>query len=290
MSKYYCLIAGLPSISPDDAKLTCSVADFKAELEPVLTEQDKQLMRWFYFKFDNRNILSLIKKKSDDHFDGRGNLSKTAVEELFFWLKEENTVPKNMNVPSYMPTFIREYLTRIEEEQPIDFQLLEDRLSVLYYEAAMKCGNEFLHAWFEMNLNMGNLLSVFSCRKYGLNKDHFIIGNNEVAEWLRKSGSRENQFGDTFDYMSELVQIVEEEEPIVREKRLDVLRWKWLEEQTFFKTFDIESVLTYMLQLEMIERWVALDKTLGDNTFRKLVAAMKQESALTLEEFKENNK
>ena len=290
MSKYYCLIAGLPSIAPDDAKLTSSVADFKAELEPLLSERDKGIMRWFYYKFDNRNILSYIKKTSDDNFDGRGNIPKEAINDLFYWMKEDNTVPKNITFPAYMSAFISSYLSRIEEEQPIDFQLLEDQLAALYHEEAMKCGNEFLSAWFELNLNMGNLLSAFSCKKYGLDREQFVIGSNEVAEQLRKSGARDYQFGDTFEYMSELIQIVDEQEPLVREKRLDLLRWKWIDEQTFFKTFDIESVLAYMLRLEMIERWVALDKTLGAKTFRQLVAAMKQESAATLEEFKENNK
>jgi hypothetical protein len=290
MSKYYCLIAGLPSISPDDAKLTYSVADFKAELEPVLSEQDKRIMRWFYFKFDNRNMMSFLKKKSDDQFDSRGNFSKTDIQDLFFWLKEENIVPKNIAVPDYIPKFIRAYYARLEEDQSVDFHLLEDQLSAFYDEEAMKCGNVFLSSWFEMNLNMGNLLASFSCRKYDLNKEQFIIGSNEVAEQLRQSSSREFHFGDLNEYMSELIQIVEEREPMYREKRLDSLRWKWLEEQTFFKVFDIESIITYMLRLEMIERWVALDKVRGEKTFRKLVSDMKQESAETLEEFKENNK
>jgi len=86
------------------------------------------------------------------------------------------------------------------------------------------------------------------------------------------------------------LQIVEIDDLMMREKRLDMLRWKWLDENTFFKTFDIESVIAYMLRLEMIERWVVLDKAGGEKTFRQLVSAMKQESVDTLEEFKEKNK
>jgi hypothetical protein len=75
-----------------------------------------------------------------------------------------------------------------------------------------------------------------------------------------------------------------------REKRLDALRWKWLEDETFYKVFDMESIIAYMLRLEMIERWIGLNKMRGKETFRKLVSDMKLESAETLEEFKENNK
>ena len=76
---------------------------------------------------------------------------------------------------------------------------------------------------------------------------------------------------------------------MLREKKIDLLKWNWLEENTFFKTFDIESVFAYLLKLEMIERWVTLDKDAGEKTFRSLVKGMKKGSVSALEEFKRNN-
>lgn len=290
MSKYYYLIAGLPHISPDDAKLTYSVADFKQELDPALSDADRRLMRWFYLKYDNRNLLTCLCKVSNEEFDDRGNFSADEIKALCDTLKSEDRIPAGMAVPDYLTTFIRAYYARLDEDETVDFYVLEDRLAALYYEAAMGCGNEFLSSWFEMNLNMGNILSVLNCRKYGLNREHYVVGSNEMAELLRFSNVRDFNFGNAADYLTELSQIVEEKDPMQREKRLDLLRWKWLDTHTFFKTFDFESVLAYMIRLEMIERWLKLDKTLGEKTFRRLVADMKRESAETLEEFKENNK
>jgi len=141
-----------------------------------------------------------------------------------------------------------------------------------------------------MNLNMGNILSVLNCRKYGLNKEHYLVGNNEMAELLRLSNIRDFNFGNATDYLTELSQIVEDKDSMSREKHLDLLRWKWLDTHTFFKTFDFESVVAYMLRLEMIERWLKLDKARGEKTFRQLVSELKRESVETLEEFKENYK
>ena len=290
MSKYYCLIAGLPSISPDDTKLNGSVYEFKNELELVLSTKDRKIMSWFYLKFDNRNILSYIRNTIEDRFDERGNFSKTDIKELYTLLKEEDRIPENSAAPAYLATFIRNYLERVEDDKSAEARLLEDQLAALYYEEAMKCGNKFLSSWFEMNLNIGNIMSVLNCRKYGLDKESYILGENEIAEMLRQSNTRDFNSGESTDYMSELLQIVEIDDLMMREKRLDMLRWKWLDENTFFKTFDIESVITYMLRLEMIERWVVLDKAGGEKTFRQLVSAMKQESVDTLEEFKEKNK
>ena len=290
MSKYYCLIAGLPSITLDDAKLTCPVPAFKTELDTILSDRDKLLVRRLFFKYDNHNLLSFLRKISGYKFDGRGNFSEEEIREICALLKEEDKAPENISVPAYFAKFVRRYYARLEETESIEFQLLEDYISTLYYNEAIECRNVFLSSWFELNLNIGNILTAQNCQKYGLDKSNYIIGKNEVSRQLRRSNARDFNIGKTFDYIDEVVQIAEDQDLIVREKRLDVLRWKWLDDNTFFKTFDIESVIAYMLRLEMIERWILLDKIRGEKTFRKLVSDMKRESSDTLEEFKKNNR
>lgn len=41
MSKYYYLVAGLPDLALDDSKLSYTVADFKTEFYPYLSDADK---------------------------------------------------------------------------------------------------------------------------------------------------------------------------------------------------------------------------------------------------------
>ncbi|MDR0575227.1 MAG: DUF2764 domain-containing protein [Tannerella sp.] len=290
MSKYYCLIAGLPSVTLDDVKLTCPVPAFKTELDTILSDQDKLLMRWLFFKYDNHNLLSFLRKRPGYKFDGRGEFSEEEIREICDLLKEEDKTPENISVPAYFAKFVRRYYARFEETESIEFQLLEDYISALYYSEAIECRNVFLSSWFEMNLNIGNILTAQNCQKYGLDKSSYIIGENEIARQLRQSSARDFNIGKTFDYVAEVVQIAEDQDLIMREKRLDVMRWKWLDDNTFFKTFDIESVIAYMLRLEMIERRILLDKIRGEKTFRKLVSDMKRESSNTLEEFKKNNR
>lgn len=290
MSKYYCLIAGLPAISLDDTKLTYSVMEFKTELESVLSDQDKKILRWYFLKYDNTNLLSYLRKISSRKFDERAVFSEEDLKEICNLLETEDKVPENVSVPAYFVEFIRKYYIRFEEAEVMEYQLLEDKLSSLYYNEAIECKNKFFASWFEMNLNIGNVMAALNCHRYGLDKEEYIIGKNEIAKQLRQSNARDFNIGNEFDYMSGLFQITEEPDFMMREKRLDVLRWNWLEENTFDKTFDIESVIAYLLRLEMIERWVLLDKVQGEKTFRQLVTDMKRESSESLEEFKENNK
>ena len=290
MSKYYCLIAGLPHVSLDDTKLISSVADFKQEVNSVLSDFDRHLINWFYLKYDNRNLLQYVRKDAKEDFDERGVFSMEEIAALCDLLKNEDRIPVDIQTPAYIVAFIREYFACLDAEESIDWNMMEDKLSALYFEAAIGCGNEFLSSWFEMNLNIRNILCALNCRKYGLSMERYIIGNNEIAVYLRHAGTRELYFGNETVYLTELTQIIEEKDTMEREKRLDLLRWKWLDAHSFYKTFDFEAVITHIICLEMLERWLQLDKVLGEKTFRKLVFEMKKESAVTLNEFKEKNK
>ena len=290
MSKYYCLIAGLPDITLDDTKLNYSVSEFKEELEPVLSGRDKLLVRWFFLKYDNANLL-LYLRKSLSEFDTKGVFSPEDVEDICEMVKDERKIPEKLFVPSYFAEIIREYYARFNEEASSAHHILwEDRLSSLYYNEAMTCKNDFLASWFELNLNIGNVMVAKNCRDHGLDKEVYIVGDNEVAKLLRQSGARDYGIDGSLDYITSLQQITEEKDLFIRERNLDVLRWNWLEENTMCKTFDIVSVISYLLRLEMIERWIGLSKIRGEETFRGLVLNMKRGSSESLEQFKENNK
>ena len=283
MSKYYYLVAGLPELTLEDSKLSYTVADFKTELYPALSEDDKKLIDLFYLKFDNANVLKLLKDK-DAAIDPRGNYSSEELVEYISQLKDGDEVSDSV-FPSYLSTFISEYFSLPAE----DGFLYEDRLAALYYAYAMESRNQFVSSWFGFNLTLNNILVALTARKFKLDIAPLIVGDTEVCEALRTSNARDFGLGDTVDYLPDLQRIAEEPDLMAREKKVDLLKWKWLDDNTFFKTFDIESVFAYLLKLEMIERWVTLDKVTGEKTFREIVGAMKHGSENALEEFKRNN-
>lgn len=287
MSKYYYLIAGLPNIALDDSKLPYTISEFRQELDGVLSWTDKKLIDLFFLKFDNKNLIAFAKNPDCDP-DPRGSITYDDFNDLRKALKDEEKPPKKQYIPSYFVEYLKLYLAAEgkDEKQAISW---EDRLATLYYAYAVKSRNKFVASWFELNLNINNMLTAITCRKYGLDKADYIIGDNDVAESIRTSNARDFGLGDMIDYLPELQRIAEEPDLMFREKKVDLLKWQWLDDQIFFKTFDIESVFAYLLKLEMIERWVTLDKATGEKTFRELVGAMKKGSENALEEFKRNN-
>lgn len=277
MSKYYYLVAGLPELTLEDSKLSYTVADFKTELYPALSDKDKKLIDLFYLKFDNANVLKLLKDK-DAAIDPRGVYSAEELAEYISLLKDGDEMPDSV-FPSYLSTFISEYFNTPAED---DF-LHEDRLAALYYAYAMKCKNKFVSSWFEFNLTMNNVLVALTARKFKLDVAPLIVGDTEVSEALRTSGARDFGLVGEVDVLEQLVKISETEELVEREKKIDQLRWNWMEEATFFDYFTIERLFVFLLQLEMIERWISLDKEKGSQLFRSIIATLKDEVQIPAE-------
>ena len=278
MSTYYCLVAGLPDISLDDGKLSYSVSDFKAELYPDLSAQDRKLIDLFYLKFDNTAILKLLKHK-DAVIEDKGNFSAEELLQLIEAVREGDTPDKKY--PSYLVNFVSQYLQLSQDE----LYRADDLLAALYYSYGMSSNNAFIASWFEFNLNLNNILAALAARKYKLEVSSVIVGATSICEQLRTSNARDFGLNETLEYFEALQRIADIEELVEREKKGDMLKWKWLEDESFFHYFTIERIFVFLMQLEMIERWISLDKEKGNELFRKMIQDLKNEVQIP-EEFR----
>lgn len=278
MSTYYCLVAGLPDISLDDGKLSYSVSDFKAELYPDLSAQDRKLIDLFYLKFDNTAILKLLKNK-DAVIEDKGNFSAEELLQLIEAVREGDTPDKKY--PSYLVNFVSQYLQLSQDE----LYRADDLLAALYYSYGMSSNNAFIASWFEFNLNLNNILAALAARKYKLEVSSVIVGATSICEQLRTSNARDFELNETLEYFEALQRIADIEELVEREKKVDMLKWKWLEDESFFHYFTIERIFVFLMQLEMIERWISLDKEKGNELFRKMIQDLKNEVQIP-EEFR----
>ena len=116
-----------------------------------------------------------------------------------------------------------------------------------------------------------------AARKYKLEVAKVPVGDNSVSEALRSSNARDFGLADDLEYFEQLVRINDTVDLVDREKKIDLLKWNWMEDQTFFNYFTIEKIFVFLMKLEMIERWVALDKEKGNELFRKLIDQLKDE-------------
>jgi hypothetical protein len=102
-----------------------------------------------------------------------------------------------------------------------------------------------------------------------------VLGNNAVSIFIKTSKQRDFGLSAIIEDMDIFQRIADESDLFEREKKIDSLKWKWLEDKTFFKYFSIEILFSYLAKLEIIERWISLDPIEGEKVFRTLINDLK---------------
>lgn len=276
MGSYYYLISGLADISLDDSKAALSVDQFRAEVFDSLSAADRKLMDLLLLENDCRNLLSAVTAISAREYEGL--FSAEQLEELIVSVKQQDKCPEG--IPQFMYRFVQEYQDETWREYA---SLPEDRLWSLFYDYAMQTDNKFVSSWYSFNLDVNNIQTAITARKYGLDMQKVIVGQNETAHALRTSGARDWGLSQELDYFDDVVRLLEEDDLAQRERKFDMLRWRWLEDNTFFNYFTVERLFSYMVRLGMVERWTSLDREKGQQLFRELIGTLKDQTEVPAE-------
>lgn len=266
MSKYYCLVAGLPEIRVEEYKLLYNLEEFKEILKGDLDQKDLDLAMLFYRKYDNINLLKFL-INPDLQPDPRGSITPGMFAELAKQLKEQEIFEDER-----FPDYFREFIPAFLNDKPIYSGLSwEDQLTTLYFNASIKCRNRFIAEWFEFNLAITNVFTAINSRNFSIDLSGTIVGRSELAETIRNSNAKDFGIAPIFSYLDEVMRIADETNLLEREKKTDLLKWSWIEENVFHHYFSLENIFAYLLQTEIIERWINLNHETGSKVFKDFV-------------------
>jgi len=271
-NQYYYFVAGLPDIFFDSTKLPFTVDDFREMLDEVLAPKDKNLIDKYFLKYDNENLLTFLKNKNAE-LNKKGKISAEEMKETIDSVDVDFPV-QNPAIPSYFEDYIRLWL---DESAHNESKLWEDLMSEFYVDYGRESKNKLVSGWFELNLNISNILTAIYCRKYGIDLNNVIVGNNEVAQLIRENSNvRDYGLSRELEYFDTLQRIAEETDIYERERKIDKLRWDWLDENTIFDYFDINFIFAYLCKLQILERWVKLNAEEGERIFRQIIIDLKR--------------
>ena len=278
MANYYCLMAGVPDLTLDDLeKPQISFDDFRAQTEEVITESDRKLLFYFYLKTDCLNLVRML-KNPEVQLTQFGNLTEEQLKDL---ITSARTMNFNVHrYPAFMSIFAREY--DYNKDKPNFFA--QDKILFDFYQFAIQCPNKFISEWYKLNLNLTNMLTAFIARKYGWNVSDYIYGDNEVNEMIRNNNTKDFDLRHEYDYVADIMNIVDTDNPVDKERLIDAFKWNWLDEATFFDVFSIEAVFAYLCKLEIIDRWQHLEPEIGQARFKEIIENLRAEAKVP-EEF-----
>lgn len=286
MSKeYHYLVSGLPDLIFDDAKLPINLLEFRELLHAGLTVDDFRLIAMYFFRFDNQNVLDKL-LNPDRKLNNYANFSETELEEVFEGVKDGSVNMRELGAPDYLAQFIQAYKgdTRIIEGKSWELQLSE-----LYYNYLDSTKNSFIRKWFRFESDLNNIITAAKCRKHEIPVENQLIGNNELAITLARSNARDFGIESDFPLLNQILKALEEEDLKEFEKKLDRIKWDFLDEEVFFYFFSVERLFSYLVKLAIVERWNELDKETGEAFFNELLSNMEASYEFP-EEFKLKNK
>lgn len=263
---YYCLVAGLPDLLFNDNKPGFDSLEFYTELKHQLNRTDYELVKLLFLQSDNKNLLNLIFEQ-DKPFNLQGNYTKSFLE-------------KQISQPIEIPDYITHFLRFVKNRETHELNLqTENKLHSLYFGYALTTTNTFLREWFEFELNTKNILTAFNCKQFNYSLETHLIPagkNNTVYQLLTHKHLKHEYFEDELPFAEQIFRIAESDAtPEEKEKNIDKIRWDYLEEQTFFHYFTIEKILSYIIKLGIMERWMKLDAETGKALLNKLIEELK---------------
>jgi hypothetical protein len=209
---------------------------------------------------DNRNLIIAIYGKSRARSKG-GQLEFTSVDDL-----------NKLILPDYMTRFL-EYIDnyRMEHKSNPDELVATQYLSQLYYDTVESSDNKFVARWFRFDREVKNIQAAYLCRRLGVTMEKCLVKKDALTEFLLKNTSPDFGLSRERDYVPELLQAIETKDILGREHKLDMLRWRQIDEINAMEYFTIDVALGTLQKAYIADRWLRLDNENGKKLFRKLI-------------------
>jgi hypothetical protein len=264
---YYYLVSGLQDLFPGIHKLVLDQAGFRDLLKEHLHPADYRLAERLYLPYDNKNLLQLLQQQNAP-FDERG-------------INSADFLTEQLREPEGLPEYMAAFISAFRAQEPLFPGMSpENELTTLYYKEMLDGPDDFLNGWFRFSLNVKNLLTASIARQQEIPYEHQIIGDDEISTAIRKSHLRDFGLSSELDYLEQVTEIAAMDDFIEREKAIDQMIWDYLDEHTFFEYFTIDRILAYVIRLDMVSRWMAIDTDRGIQLFKEALQALKGEYQL----------
>jgi len=248
MSNYYFVGSILPTLS-FETESEINFLELDQLLKDNLTQKDYQKTKIIRRFFDILNLRSLWVNES---IDPRGEMSVYEIEEALI---------TNVGLPDYIFDFLARYQTLEDRLENFPFLLAN------FFKDAQQEPDPFLKAYFTFERELRLVMTGFRAKKLGRdlglelryeNLEEEII-NEIISQKDAKVFEPPEKYETLKFYFDKFG-----EEPLVLQKALDEYRFNFIDQLVDMSdAFSIERILSYMIQLIIVEKWFELDKAKG---------------------------
>lgn len=263
-TNYYTLVAGFREYALDADRKGFDPAAIRAEVFEQLTKADRREAELLYGYYDCENLAA--QRAGRTAHNALGNLT---AEEIAAELHRPTRLPEEL------ATVIAAFTDpEGEAAEEIDTTArFETALFGAYYARCARSRSRFLRAWAEFDRTLRNITAATAARALGRPIEEVTVGEGEIVEQLRRSSASDFGLRGELSWLDALLAALGEEQNLVeKEHRIDLVRWNEAEALSTFDYFDINAVIAYLVRINIVARWSALDPARGRALFERLMA------------------
>lgn len=269
---YYSLVAGLREFALESENKGFDLSSILEEIRESLSSSDWKAVELLYAFYDCENLVKL--RSGASQLNSLGALSG---EELEAELKS----PEKFT--GEVAKVIRAYANPDgEEAEDVDVSRnFAVQLFGAYYRMCASSSLNFIRDWSRFERNLRNVVAATVARQKGMALEDVVVGEDEVSEQIRRSSSPDFGLKAEFPYVEPVVNaLTEEKNMLEKEHKIDVIKWDMASELSEFSYFDANAVLAYLVKVNIVARWIVLDKARGAEMFQKLLKEFNVEEKL----------
>lgn len=263
---YYSLVAGLKEYALEADNKGFDAREIIETIRCELSSGDRRTLELFYGSYDVANLIGLRSGKIN--FSPLGNFSR---EEL------EQALEGKFRLPSYLADVVAAYADpEGEEAERMDMtRPFERNLYESYYRACAASKCRFLREWSDFDRTLRNVCAAYSARRSGVAPETVVVGHDDITDSLSRSSASDFGLKGELEYLDDVVAAVSDERNLLeKERKIDRIRWRMSDELAISNYFDMAAILSYLVKVNLVERWFSLDEATGRRLYDKLLTTL----------------
>jgi hypothetical protein len=158
------------------------------------------------------------------------------------------------------------------DEENVINDSFEHALFEAYYRDLAESKCSFLKAWGEFDRNLRNISAALAAREAGRSVADVVVGGGDVVEQLKSSSSADFGLRGELQYIDAVISAVSDEKNIVeKERKIDKVREEQAWDIAVFDFFNINFILSYLVRVNIIARWMLLLPEAGREMLERLM-------------------
>ncbi|MBO6057668.1 MAG: DUF2764 family protein [Bacteroidales bacterium] len=131
----------------------------------------------------------------------------------------------------------------------------EETLGAEFYAKAAESKNRFIREYFDFDGRLRNMKVAYLAKRLNKQGEQYLVDMPEAD----------------FEEESQIKEILENADFVLREQKMDELKWEKASDIARMDYFNMNAILAFLVKAKTVQRWAELDKAKGEEMFRKLV-------------------